>query len=112
MSVVSIPSPTISELGEFQMADFTEIPIKAKVFALLVQGIKAQGRRELPVANKLTEIALRLADEMPAGEANGFRALGLCLQTLIRLKEDRQDEAAELRLKATELVDRLSDLEQ
>jgi tetratricopeptide (TPR) repeat protein len=85
-----------------------EIPLEAKVFAFLFQGIRAQHRGNLPAANKLIEIALRLTDEMPAVVADGFRALGSCALTLLRQKEDRPDDAAEEREKAMALVDQVS----
>jgi tetratricopeptide (TPR) repeat protein len=85
-----------------------EIPIEAKIFAFLFRGIKAQHRGNLPAANKLIEIALRLTDEMPAGEADAFRALGRCSLTLLREKEDRPDDAANEREEAMALVDRTS----
>jgi tetratricopeptide (TPR) repeat protein len=45
---------------------------------------------------------------MPADEADGFRALGLCTLTLLREKEGRTDDAAKEREAALPLVDRLS----
>ncbi len=88
------------------MTDAHEIPLEAKVLASLFQGMKAQHHGNLPAANKLIEIALQLMDGMPAGEADAFRALGLCSLTLLREKEDRRDEAAKEREKAMALVDR------
>jgi len=85
-----------------------EIPIEAKVFAFLLQGIEAQHRGNLPVANKLTEVALRLTEEMPAHEAEGFRALALCSLTRLRAKEGRLGDAATMREEAMALVDRVS----
>jgi tetratricopeptide (TPR) repeat protein len=90
------------------MTGTTEIPLEAKIFAFLFQGIEAQHRGNLPVANKLIEIALRLAEGMPAEEADGFRALGLCSLTLLRQKEGRTDDAAEKRAEAMALTDRIS----
>jgi tetratricopeptide (TPR) repeat protein len=90
------------------MTDAHEIPIEAKVFAFLFQAIEAKHRGNLPAANKLIEIALRLTDGMPAGEAEGFRALGLCSLTLLRQKEDRPDDAAKVRKEAMVLVDKVS----
>jgi len=85
-----------------------EIPADAKVLAFLFQGIEAQGRGNFPVANKLIEIALRLTDEMPVGEADGFRALCRCSLTLLRVKEKRPEDAAKERENAMALVDRIS----
>ena len=90
------------------MMPASEIPIEAKVFAFLFQGIEAQRRGNLPAANKLIEIALRLTNEMPAEEADGFRALARCLLTLLREKEKRLDDAAQEREEAMALVDRVS----
>ena len=97
-----------SELNELQMTAANEIPLEAKVFAFLFQGIEAQHRGNLPAANKLIEIALRLTNEMPADEAAGFRALGHCSLTLLREKEDRPEDAAKQREEAMALVDRVS----
>ncbi len=85
-----------------------EIPIEAKVFAFLFQGIEARRRGNLPAASKLTELALRFAEEIPPGDAEGFRALGLCSLTRIREKEGRPDDAAKVREEAIALVDRVS----
>jgi tetratricopeptide (TPR) repeat protein len=85
-----------------------EIPLDAKVFAFLFQGIEAQHRGNFPAANKLFEIALRLMDQMPPGEADGFRALGRCSVTLLRQKEGRADDAAKEREEAMALVDQIS----
>jgi tetratricopeptide (TPR) repeat protein len=90
------------------MTDAHEIPLEAKIFAFLFQGIEAQHRGNFPAANKLIEIALRLTDGMPAGEADGFRALGRCSLTLLRQKEDRLEDAAKVREEATALVDKVS----
>jgi tetratricopeptide (TPR) repeat protein len=98
----------MSKLDGYQMTDPHEIPLEAKVYAFLFQSIEAQHRGNLPTANKLIEIALRLADGMPADEADGFRALGLCSRTLLRKKEDRPDDAAKEREEAMALVDRVS----
>jgi tetratricopeptide (TPR) repeat protein len=85
-----------------------EIPLEAKVFAFLFQGIEAQHRGNFSAANKLIEIALRLTDEMPVDEADGFRALGRCSLTLLREKENRPDDAANERQEAMAVVDRVS----
>jgi tetratricopeptide (TPR) repeat protein len=98
----------MSDLDGYPMTGAHEIPLEAKVFAFLFQSIKAKHRGNLPAADKLIEIALRLTDEMPAEEADGFRALGLCLRTLLRKKEDRPDDAAKEREGAMALVDRVS----
>jgi len=90
------------------MTDPREVPLEAKVFAFLFQGIEAQRRGNLPVANKLLEVALQLTDRMPAGEADGFRALGLCSLTLLRTKEGRPEDAAKVREQAMTLVDRVA----
>ncbi|MGA3008852.1 MAG: tetratricopeptide repeat protein [Terracidiphilus sp.] len=90
------------------MTDAHEITLEAKIFAFLFKSIEAKHRGSLPAADKLIEIALRLADGMPAAEADGFRALGLCSRALLRKKEDRPDDAAREREKAIALVDRLS----
>jgi tetratricopeptide (TPR) repeat protein len=90
------------------MTDGHEIPVGAKVFAFLFQSIEAQHRGNFPAANKLIDIALRLMDGMPADEANGFRALGLCSLTLLRKKENRPDDATKVREEAMALVDRVS----
>lgn len=102
------------ERDGYQMTDAHEIPLEAKVFAFLIQSFEAKRRGNFPAANKLIEIALRLADGMPAEEAEGFRALGLCSRTLLRKKEDRPDDAAKEREGAMALVDRISkaDLKQ
>ncbi|MGA2218899.1 MAG: tetratricopeptide repeat protein [Terracidiphilus sp.] len=84
-----------------------EVPLEAKVFAFLSRGIEAKHRGNFPTANKLIEIALRLTDELPAGEADAFRALGRCSLTLLREKEDRPDDAAKERKEAMALVDRV-----
>jgi tetratricopeptide (TPR) repeat protein len=106
---VTIPACQESKLDiQGQMTDAHEVPLEAKIFALLFQGIEAQHRGNLPAANKLIEIALRLADEMPAKGADGFRALGRCSLTLLREKEDRPDDAAKEREEAMALVDRIS----
>jgi hypothetical protein len=98
----------MSELDGNQMIDAHEIPLEAKVLAFLFQSIEAKHRGNLPAANKLIEIALRLMDGMPADETDGFRALGRCLLTLLREKEGRPDDAAKEREEAMALVDRLS----
>lgn len=85
-----------------------KIPLDVQVFAFLHQSIEAQSRGNIPAADKLVEIALRLTEGMPADEADGFRALGLCLRTLLRKKENRLDDAAKNREEAMVLVDRLS----
>jgi tetratricopeptide (TPR) repeat protein len=91
-----------------KMTDPHDIPLDAKVFAFLFQAIEAKYRGNLPAANKLIEIALRLTDGMPADEADGFRALGRCSLTLLRQKEGRPDDAAKEREEAMALVDRVS----
>lgn len=91
------------------MTEAHEIPLEAKVLAFLFQGIEAQHRGNLPAANKLFEIALRLTDTMPAEEADKFRALGRCSLTLLRQKENRRDDAAKERDAAMALVDRMAD---
>ncbi|HTW50065.1 MAG TPA: hypothetical protein VMD92_19055, partial [Acidobacteriaceae bacterium] len=63
------------------MTDGREIPADKKVFAFIFQGIEAQHRGNLPAANKLIEVALRLTEGMPADEGAGFRALGRCSLT-------------------------------
>src|SRR5579859_5008523 len=93
------------------MTDAHVIPLEAKVFAFLFQGIEAQHRGNLPAANKLIEIALRLTDGIPADEADGFRALGLCSLTLLRQKGDRPIEAIKVREEAMALVDRVSNVD-
>ena len=90
------------------MTEPHEIPIEAKVLAFLFKGIEAKHRGNLPAANKLIEIALRLTDEMPADVGDEFRALGRCSLTLLRQKEDRHDDAAKEREAAMALVDRVS----
>jgi tetratricopeptide (TPR) repeat protein len=92
---------------DIKLKDAHEFPLEAKVFAFLFQSIEAQHRGNLPAANKLIEIALRLTSEMPADEGDGFRALGLCSLTLLRQKEGRLDDAAEKREEAITLVDRV-----
>jgi len=90
------------------MTDAHEIPLEAKVFAFLFQGIEAQHRGNFPAANKFIEMALRLTDGMPTGEADGFRALGFCSLTLLRQKESRPEDAAKVRQEAMALVDKVS----
>jgi tetratricopeptide (TPR) repeat protein len=90
------------------MSDAQQIPLDVKVFAFLCQAIEAQRRGNLPVAGKLIEIAIGLIDGMPDGEADGFRALALCLRTQLRKKENRPDDAARDRQDAMALVDRIS----
>ncbi len=106
--LTSIPSKKRHELNELQVTAAHETPLEAKVFAFLFQAIEAQHRGNLPAANKLIEIALRLTDEMPPDEAAGFRALGRCSLALLREKEDRPDDAAKEREEAMQLVDRAS----
>jgi tetratricopeptide (TPR) repeat protein len=89
------------------MTDAQTIPLEAKVFAFLFRSIEEKHRGNLPAANKLIEIALRLTDEMPADEADGFRALGRCSRTLLREKEHRLDDAAKEREEAMALVDQV-----
>ena len=102
------PSRKMSDLDGCQMTDAHDIPLEAKVFAFLFQSIEAKRRVNLPAANKMIEIALRLTDGMPADEADVLRALGLCSRTLLRKKEDRPDDAAKEREEAMTLVDRVS----
>jgi len=90
------------------MTDAHSIPIEAKVFAFLFQAIEAKHRGNFPAAGKLIEIALRLADAMPAEEADGFRALGYCSLTLLLEKENRPGDAAKEREQAVALVDRIT----
>jgi tetratricopeptide (TPR) repeat protein len=90
------------------MTDAHKIPLDAKVLAFLFQGIEAKHRGNLVAANKLIEGALRLADGMPADEADAYRALGLCSLTLLRQKEDRLQDAENERERAMALVDRIS----
>lgn len=90
------------------MTDAHEISLEAKVFAFLFKSIEAKHLGNLPAANKLIEIALRLTEGMPADEADGFCALGRCLLTLLREKEGRPDDAAKEREEAMALVDRVS----
>jgi tetratricopeptide (TPR) repeat protein len=90
------------------MTDPHKIPPDAKVLAFLFQAIEAKHRGNLPAANKLIEGALRLADEMPADEAEGYRALGRCSLALLRQKENRPEDAEKVRAEAMELVDRVS----
>lgn len=91
------------------MTDAHEIPLEAKVLAFLFQAIEAKHRGNLPTANKLIDIALRLTDGMPTDEADAFRALGRCSLTLLREKEGRRVDADEEREKSMALVDRVSD---
>lgn len=98
----------MSDLDGCQMTDAHDIPLEAKVFAFLFQSIEAKRRGNLPAANKMIEIALRLTDGMPADEADVLRALGLCSRTLLRKKEDRPDDAAKEREEAMVLVDRVT----
>jgi tetratricopeptide (TPR) repeat protein len=93
---------------EYPMTADNEIPISTKVFAFLLQGMMAQHLGNLPVANKLIEVALQLTNEMPADEAEEFRALGRCSLTLIREKENRLDDACKEREEALALTDRVS----
>jgi tetratricopeptide (TPR) repeat protein len=90
------------------MMDTLRTPLEAQACAFLLQAIKATDRGNLPVANKLIEVALRLVDRMPAKEADGFRALGCCSLTLLREKENRLEDAKGERKEAMEVVDRLS----
>jgi tetratricopeptide (TPR) repeat protein len=90
------------------MIDAHKILLDAKVFAFLFQAIEAKHRGNLPAANKLIEIALRLTDEMPTDTADGFRALGRCSLALLRQKENRLEDAEKERAEAMALVDRLS----
>jgi tetratricopeptide (TPR) repeat protein len=90
------------------MTEANEIAPEAMIIAFLFKGIEAQHRGNLPAANKLIEIALRLTDKMPSDEADGFRALGRCSLTLLRQKEGRTDDAAKERDEAMALVDRVS----
>jgi tetratricopeptide (TPR) repeat protein len=106
--LTSTPSRKTFEIRGYQMTDAHEIPLDAKVLALLFQAIQAQHRGNFPAANKLLEVALRLTDGMPAGEADGFRALGRCSLTLLRQKENRLDDAAKERQEAMALVDKVS----
>lgn len=89
------------------MTDTREIPVEAKVFALLFQSMDAIERRNFPAANKMIEIALRFADEMPAGEADECRAMGRCSLALLREKEGRPDDAAREHAEAMAHVDRI-----
>jgi tetratricopeptide (TPR) repeat protein len=90
------------------MTDTREIPLGAKIFAFLFQSIEAQHRGNLPAADKMIEIALRLTDGVPVDEADGFRALGLCSLTFLREKQGRLDDATREREEAMALVDRVS----
>jgi tetratricopeptide (TPR) repeat protein len=90
------------------MTDAHKIPLEAKVLAFLFQAIEAKHRGNLLAANKLIEGALRLADGLPADEADGYRALGLCSLTLLRQKEDRLEDSDKERERAMALVDRVS----
>jgi tetratricopeptide (TPR) repeat protein len=90
------------------MTDAREIPLETKIIAFLLQAIEAQSRGNLIGSGKLIEIALRLTDGMPADLADGFRALGLCLLTVVRRKENRLEDAVTLREEAMTLVDRVS----
>ena len=90
------------------MTDAHDIPLEAKVFAFFFQSIEAKRRENLPAADKMIEVALRLAGGMPADEADVFRALCLCSRTLLRQKEGRADDAAKDREEAMALVDRVS----
>ena len=90
------------------MPDAQQIPLDVKIFAFLFQAIEAQRRGNLPAASKLIEIAIGLIDGMPDGEADGFRALALCLRTQLRKRENRPEDAARDRQDAMALVDRIS----
>lgn len=105
---VQLHSAKIQFRNSGQMTHAHEITPEAKVFVFLIQSIKAQHKGNYPVANKLIEVALRLTDEMPADEADGFRALGHCSLTLLRENEKRQEDAAKEREEAMALVDRVS----
>ena len=108
------PTFTISSCQQFrveilgQMKNANEVPLDAKVFAFIFQSIRAKHGGNFPVADKLIEIALRLTDGMPADEAVGFRALGLCSLALLREKEARPDDAAKVREEAMALIDQVS----
>lgn len=90
------------------MPDAQQIPLDVKVFAFLFQAMEAQRRGNLPAASKMIEIALGLIDTMPDGEADGFRALALCLRTQLRKKENRPGDAERDQQEAMALVDRIS----
>ena len=98
----------MSKPDECEMTDIHKTTLETKVFAFLIQSIEAKRRGNLTAANKFIEIALRLAAQMPASEADRFRALGLCSLTLLRQKEDRSEDAAKAREEAMALVDRIS----
>jgi tetratricopeptide (TPR) repeat protein len=85
-----------------------EIPLKAKVFAFIFQSIEAQHRGNLPAANKLIDVAIRLADGMPVDEADAFRALARCSLAILRKKENRLKDAAKEQEEAMVLVDGVS----
>jgi tetratricopeptide (TPR) repeat protein len=89
------------------MTDGREVPVADKVLAFLFKAIEAKHRANLPMANKLIEIAIQLTEQMPTEEADGFRALGLCSLTLFREKENRLEDAARERQQAMALVDEL-----
>jgi tetratricopeptide (TPR) repeat protein len=89
------------------MTDAHEISPSMKVFAFLIQGIRAKHRGNLPAAEKLIEVALRLSDDAPTDEADALRALGRCSLTLLREKEKRSEDAAKERAEAMALVDRI-----
>lgn len=90
------------------MTDAHKIQLDVKVFAFLFKAIEARHRGNFVAANKLIEGAIRLADGMQAGEADGYRALGRCSLALLRQKENRLEDAEKERAEAIALVDRIS----